>query len=110
MKLRTALFAFPLTIAAGLYFGHITASTATNTPPPLPAYVDTDCITDAECGLTMLTHATEAPEDTLPKGHHIDFWEDGSGVRYDAHWNEVATYPEGTFHWDCTTMGNRICG
>lgn len=35
--------------------------------------------------------------------------EDGSGVQYIGD-TEVATFPEGTFFWDCRVMGNRSCG
>lgn len=35
--------------------------------------------------------------------------EDGSGVQYHGD-TEVRTFPEDTFVWDCTTMGNRRCG
>lgn len=36
-------------------------------------------------------------------------YEDGSGVLYDGD-QEVATYPAGTFPWDCHKDGNRVCG
>lgn len=35
--------------------------------------------------------------------------EDGSGVQYIGD-VEVATFPEGTFFWDCRIMGNKRCG
>lgn len=39
----------------------------------------------------------------------VVIYEDGSGIQYVGD-REVRTFPEGTFVWDCQTMGNRICG
>lgn len=57
-------------------------------------------------------HVTVPPivHEVDPPSTFLDTYEDGSGVLYDADDNEIATYPEGTFPWDCRTMGNRICG
>jgi hypothetical protein len=42
-------------------------------------------------------------------GYDVVIEEDGSGTQYSGD-REVRTFPEGTFAWDCRTMGNRICG
>lgn len=34
--------------------------------------------------------------------------EDGSGTQYSGD-REIRTFPAGTFAWDCTTMGDRLC-
>lgn len=45
-----------------------------------------------------------------PDGYDVEIYEDGSGVQYDAYGQEVRTFPADTFWWDCTHMGNGICG
>lgn len=91
---RIFLLGLPLAISAGLYAGHVATPPIVNEVAPIQEILPIP----ADRG------------DTVPKGTTIDFWEDGSGVKYDADGNEIATYPEGTFPWDCRTMGNRICG
>lgn len=39
----------------------------------------------------------------------IVVYEDGSGVQYFGD-KEIRTFREGTFVWNCRTMGNRRCG
>ena len=39
----------------------------------------------------------------------VQIFEDGSGILWEGT-VQVLTYDEGTFVWDCDTMGNRVCG
>lgn len=43
------------------------------------------------------------------RAHDVEVFEDGSGVQV-IKGKVVETFPEGTFAWDCSEMGNRICG
>ena len=44
-----------------------------------------------------------------PVAYFVEVEEDGSGTQY-IRGERVATFPEGTFEWDCSAMGNRVCG
>lgn len=61
-------------------------------------------------GTQALPNAEEnTPTYNSPATQDVVIYEDGSGVQYDGD-QEVKTFPEGTFVWNCHTMGNRICG
>jgi hypothetical protein len=54
---------------------------------------------------------TGLPVPTKSGDHRsVVIYEDGSGVQYSPNGQELRTFDEGTFVWECSTMGNRICG
>lgn len=80
--------------------------------PPRPNYFEPagqtgTCCVQSDDALDLLTHSLT---DANPDGYDVVIYEDGSGVQYDAYDDEVKTFPADTFVWDCTQMGNRICG
>ena len=68
----------------------------------------------AEFGHDNVDYCYEAYLDELQPGapRKIEVFEDGSGVlQYveGTDWHE-RTFPADTFTWDCSTMGNKVCG
>ena len=64
----------------------------------------------APLALTATTLWAAGVDDSPPpRPYEVEVYEDGSGVQY-VEGREVKTFPEGTFAWDCSAMGNRICG
>lgn len=97
MKLWIVL---PATLLATLYLGHQANNAQLPTPERIRIIQELqeelkeetrDCLTDTECAMTSPA---------------LETFEDGSG--YDP--ISGISFPEGTFPWDCATMGNRICG
>jgi hypothetical protein len=67
-------------------------------------------VTASISGLAYLNHQLPTEADIMDPHPAVEVYEDGSGVQYTPDGREIRTFPEGTFAWDCTTMGNQICG
>jgi hypothetical protein len=50
----------------------------------------------------------DAKSEIRQEKQNVVIEEDGSGTQYFGD-KEVRTFPEGTFLWDCVTMGNKVC-
>lgn len=68
------------------------------------------CTVALVAGLSHAALTEEAPAaPAAPVAYFVEVEEDGSGVQY-IRGQKVATFPEGTFEWDCRAMGNGVCG